>query len=97
MPSETAKTDGAIIVADKNKNKNWHNDKNSDNKNWNDKRSSWSGPAANGTSGLITGPSSVAWRSERCQQRAPMQSDRRRRISASTGPDPGADYWDYCY
>jgi len=66
VPSETAKTDGAIIVADKNKNKNWHNDKNWDNKNWNNKRSSWSGPAANGTSGLITGPSSVAWRSERC-------------------------------
>ena len=38
LPSETVKTDGAIVVADKNKNKNWHNDKNWNNKNWNNKR-----------------------------------------------------------
>ena len=65
-PSETATTDGAIVVGDKNKNKNWHNNKNWNNKNWNNKRVVVVGPTTNGTSGLITGPSSVGWRSERC-------------------------------
>jgi hypothetical protein len=32
LPSEAAKTDGVIVVADKNKNKNWNN------KNWNNKK-----------------------------------------------------------
>jgi hypothetical protein len=41
LPSESAKTDGVIIVAgkdkDKNKNKNWHNNKNWNNKHYNKK------------------------------------------------------------
>ena len=40
LPSAAAKTDGTIVVADKNKNKNknWNNSKNWNNKNWNNKK-----------------------------------------------------------
>jgi len=40
LPSEAAKTDGVIVVAgkDKNKNKNWNKSKNWNNKHWNNKK-----------------------------------------------------------
>jgi len=38
LPSEAAKTDGTIVVAGKDKNKNWNNSKNWNNKNWNNKK-----------------------------------------------------------
>src|SRR4249920_170763 len=38
LPSAAAKTDGTIVVADKNKNKNWNNSKNWSNKNSNNKK-----------------------------------------------------------
>jgi hypothetical protein len=38
LPSEAAKTEGTIVVAGKDKNKNWNNSKNWNNKNWNNKK-----------------------------------------------------------
>jgi hypothetical protein len=38
LPSEAAKTDGTIVVAGKDKNKNWNNSKNWNNKNWNNNK-----------------------------------------------------------
>ena len=54
LPSESAKTGGMIVVADKYKNKNWHNDKYYYNKNWTIRMLSWCGPTANGTSSPFT-------------------------------------------
>jgi len=97
MPSETAKTDGAIIVADTNKNKKWHNDKNWDN--WNNKRSSWSGPAEMVQVALLR--DRRRWRGARsgvssgrlCSRTAGAES------LLVLGPIQAQmqGYWDYCY